>query len=70
MKATKFRFEQAAGSETHKLYIYDDVTAYGTFNWETWNYDESETSAEYFRKQLEEIPDTGTIELHVNSNGG
>lgn len=70
MKATKFRFEQAAGSGTHKLYIYDDVTAYGAFNWETWNYDESETSAEYFRKQLEEIPDTGTIELHVNSNGG
>lgn len=68
MSATKFRFEQM--NNTHKLYIYDDVTAYGSFNWETWNYDESETSAKYFREQLEAIPESGTIELHVNSNGG
>lgn len=67
---TKFRFEQAAGSNVHKLYIYDNVTAYGDFNWETWEYDESETSAGYFRKHLEEIPETATIELHVNSYGG
>lgn len=70
MNATKFRFEQLAGGNTHKLYIYDDVTAYGPFNWETWDYDESETSAKYFREQLEAIPDSGSIELHVNSNGG
>ena len=70
MNATKFRFEQLAGGDTHKLYIYDDVTAYGPFNWETWTYDESETSAKYFREQLEAIPDSGSIELHVNSNGG
>ena len=67
---TKFRFEQLAGGDTHKLYIYDDVTAYGSWNWETWDYDESETSAKYFREQLEAIPDSGSIELHVNSNGG
>lgn len=24
---------QKAEDDTHKLYIYDDVTAYGTFNW-------------------------------------
>lgn len=70
MNATKFRFEQLAGGDTHKLYIYDDVTAYGSWNWETWDYDESETSAKYFREQLEAIPDSGSIELHVNSNGG
>ena len=70
MNATKFRFEQLAGGDTHKLYIYDDVTAYGPFNWKTWTYDESETSAKYFREQLEAIPDSGSIELHVNSNGG
>lgn len=69
-RATKFRFEQQADSDTHKLYIYDDVTAYGTFNWSTWEYDESETSANYFREQLSMIPETATIELHVNSNGG
>lgn len=66
----KYRFEQLAGQDTYKLYVYDDVTAYGDFNWETWQYDESETSAKYFRDQLEAIPETGTIELHVNSNGG
>lgn len=68
-KSYNFCFQQAAGN-VHKLYIYDDVTAYGTFNWNTWNYDESETSAKYFRDQLAAIPDTGTIELHINSGGG
>lgn len=68
LRKTKFRFEQMGS--VHKLYIYDDVTASGTFNWETWTLDESETSANYFRKQLEEIPETDAIELHVNSNGG
>lgn len=67
---TKFRFEQLAGTETFKLYIYDNVTAYGDFNWDTWDYDDSETSANYFREQLVGIPETGTIELHVNSYGG
>lgn len=68
--ATKFRFEQKAENNTYKLFIYDDVTAYGDFNWNTWEYDESETSANYFKEQLEIIPEDGTIELHVNSNGG
>lgn len=67
---TKFRFGQMAEGNIHKLYIYDDVTAYGDFNWETWDYDESETSANYFREQLAGIPETDTIELHINSNGG
>lgn len=67
---TKYCFRQEANSNTHKLYIYDDVTAYGDFDWFTWEYTESETSAEYFRKALAEIPETDTIELHINSNGG
>lgn len=67
---TKYRFEQLAGQDVYKLYVYDDVTAYGDFNWETWQYDDSETSAKYFRDQLEAIPESATIELHVNSNGG
>ncbi|MDO4553700.1 MAG: Clp protease ClpP [Lachnospiraceae bacterium] len=67
---TKFRFEQMADSNVYKLYIYDNVTAYGDFNWETWDYEDAETSANYFRTQLSEIPDTAEIELHVNSYGG
>ena len=68
---TKYRFEQLAkGSNVHKLYVYDEVRANGKFNWETWNYEESETSAKYFRDKLDEIPDGETIELHVNSVGG
>lgn len=67
-RKTMFRFEQKG--PVHKLYVYDDVTATGPFNWETWQYDESETSAKFFREKLGEIPDEGNIELHVNSNGG
>ena len=53
-----------------RLYLYDDVTEYGEFDWETWDYKESETSAKYFAGKLGEIPDGQTIELHINSNGG
>lgn len=28
-----------------KIYVYDEITATGDFNWETWQYDESDTSA-------------------------
>lgn len=69
-KQTKYCFRQEAGSNVHQLYIYDDVSEYGTFDWWTWEYKESETSAEYFRKALAEIPETDTIELHINSYGG
>ncbi len=69
-KQTKYCFRQEAGSNIHQLYIYDDVSEYGTFDWWTWEYKESETSAEYFRKALAEIPETDIIELHINSYGG
>lgn len=69
-KQTKYCFRQEAGSRVHQLYIYDDVSEYGTFDWWTWEYEESKTSAEYFRKALAEIPETDTIELHINSYGG
>ena len=69
-KQTKYCFRQEAGSNIHQLYIYDDVSEYGTFDWWTWEYEESKTSAEYFRKALAEIPETDTIELHINSYGG
>lgn len=71
----KYRFQQSAGdkagtSVVHKLYIYDEIRARGDFNWDTWDFDQSETSAKYFRDRLDEIPDGEEIELHVNSAGG
>lgn len=57
-------------ANVYQLYIYDEVTDCGNFNWATWEYVESETSADYFRKQLADIPDNATIELYINSNGG
>lgn len=68
-KGITYCFQKGDGN-AHKLYIYDDVTQYGTFNWSTWGYEESETSARYFRDQLAVISDTDTIELHINSGGG
>lgn len=68
--AFHFCFQQEAGSDVHKLYIYDNVSEYGKWNWETWTYEESPTSAKYFRDQLEAVPNEHTIELHINSNGG
>ena len=58
------------GDNLHKLYIYDAVTKRGNFNWSTWQYDDSETSAKYFRDRLNEIPDGDTIHVHINSQGG
>lgn len=72
MKQQKAHYclKQEAGTEVFKLYIYDDVSEYGAFDWWTWEYTESETSAEHFRKALAEIPESATIELHINSYGG
>lgn len=69
-KQAHYTLQQQEGSNVHKLYIYDDVEEYGDFDWWTLEYTESETSAEYFRKMLAEIPETETIELHINSYGG
>lgn len=69
-KQAHYALHQQEGSSIHKLYIYDDVKEYGDFDWWTWDYTESETSAEYFRKALAEIPETDVIELHINSYGG
>ena len=67
--ALKYRFMQQE-TGTHKLYLYDEVRALGPFNWDTWEFEESETSAKAFRDKLDEIPDGEAIELHVNSAGG
>ena len=60
---------QQAGN-AHKIYLYDEVKAKGDFNWQTWDYDESETSANHFRELLGEVSESDTIELYINSDGG
>lgn len=59
-----------AKNNVFQIYIYDDVSEYGDFNWNTWEYDESETSAKHFQELLSEIPEGAEIELYINSNGG
>ncbi len=54
----------------HKIYLYDDITEKGDFNWETWSYNESETSAKHFQELLDQIPEGDIIELYINSAGG
>jgi ATP-dependent protease ClpP protease subunit len=67
----KFCFRQEAGEgNIHKLYLYDTVEKYGRFNWSTWEFENSETSAKYFRDQLNAIPNDHVIHLHINSQGG
>jgi len=54
----------------HDLFIYTDISAFGTFDWDTFSFVESETSADHIRDLLAEIPDTDEIHVHINSNGG
>ena len=70
MEPKPISFARQQAENVTKIYLYDDISKYGAFNWETWQYDESETSAEHFRDMLNEIPETDTIELHFNTNGG
>lgn len=69
-----FRFGEPRQQSDKKtvvdLYLYDNVTAQDRFDWNTWSYVESKTSADYFRNQLANIPDTAQINLYINSNGG
>ena len=70
LKGTNWRMETVQAENKTLLYIYDDVSEYGEFNWNTWAYEQSETSAKYFAQKLGEIPEGQTIELHINSDGG
>ena len=68
---TVFCYKQAVGKEnTYETYIYDEITKYGDFDWETWSYEDSETSANHIREILQELPDGASLEIHINSNGG
>lgn len=64
-----FELEQKS-SGIYEMYLYDNVTARGKFDWSEWKEVKSETSAQFFREKLAEIPGDATINLYINSNGG
>lgn len=70
MKRKEMHYCQQVDGNVHKIFLYDDISKYGEWNWETWDYDESKTSAAHFQKLLEAVPDGEEIELHINSYGG
>ena len=67
----KFAFAPLQKADAaHKIFFYDDISRLGEFDWNEWAYKESETSAKFIQKKLDEIPAGATIEVHVNSRGG
>ena len=72
MDRLKYCFRQEAGSGTLELYIYSDVCSDYYDLDENWNLIKvtSETSADYFRRQLEEHTGVTQINLYINSMGG
>ena len=69
-KMIKFDFKQQLDKpDTLELYIYSQVMP-DSYNWWTGETEESETSAEYFRKKLAEYKDVKYINLYINSEGG
>lgn len=64
-----WELKQSADSGTLDLYIYGDVRGNG-YDWWTDEVIESETSANHFRKELEDHPNTTQINIYINSYGG
>lgn len=64
-----YRMERLEG-DTHKLFLYDEISSTGDLDWNTWEYKDSETSAKHIQALLDEIPANSTIEVHLNSRGG
>lgn len=64
-----FKFKQVTDNpDILELYIYGYIEG-DYYDW--WGDKvESETSADYFRKELNKYPDVSQINLYVNSNGG
>lgn len=52
-----------------EMYIYGDVQG-DYFDWWTWEQIASETSANYFRNELNKYPDAKKINIFINSYGG
>lgn len=65
-----WKLEQKADApNTLTMYIYGNVEGDG-FDWRTCEVKESETSANYFRKELAKYPNVTEIEIYINSCGG
>lgn len=61
--------QQAEIPETLDLYIYSAVEG-DSYNWATGKMEESETSAEHFKQELEKHKDVKQINVYINSLGG
>lgn len=64
-----WEIKQSANPNTLEMYIYGDVEG-DYLDWWTWEKVESETSADYFRKELAKYPDVKQINIYINSYGG
>lgn len=42
-----YRFQQT--DNIHEIFIFDEIRKTGPFNWDTWQYEDSETSAKHFK---------------------
>ena len=63
-----YRFQQI--DNVHEIFIFDEIRKTGPFNWDTWQYEDSETSAKHFKELLDAIPENEEIKIYFNSNGG
>lgn len=61
--------QQASAAGAHAFYLYDDIQGE---SWDWWSGGKitSETSANFFRDELEKIPADAPVELYINSLGG
>ena len=68
----KFNFKQSYEDKPKilDLYVYGDIKGGGKLNWSTWEYEESKTSANYFKEQLAKYDSLEQINLYVNTYGG
>ena len=64
-----WEIKEAANPNMLKLYIYGDVEG-DYYDWWSGGIVESETSANKFKRVLEENPDVTEIEVYINSYGG
>ena len=65
-----WEFKQSADENTLDLYIYGDVEEYEYYDWWDDEFKRSETSANFFREELEKHKDVTQINLYINSYGG
>ena len=61
--------QQAETPNSLDLYIYSAVEG-DSYNWKTGKKEESETSAEHFKQELEKHKDVKQINVYINSLGG